>query len=69
VANKQKLELTWIGKEHRPKDVPTSIWFHGDVGNTQEAKKEQVKLNALEPFSTPKPEKPIAHIINLATVS
>jgi adenine-specific DNA-methyltransferase len=48
-------------------DVATSIWFHGDVGNTQEAKKEQVKLNTVDPFSTPKPEKLIAHILNLAT--
>lgn len=47
--------------------VPTSIWFHQDVGNTQDAKKEQIKFNAQDPFATPKPEKLLKRIFDIAT--
>lgn len=47
--------------------VPTSIWFHQDVGNTQDAKKEQIKFNELDPFATPKPEKLLQRILEIAT--
>jgi site-specific DNA-methyltransferase (adenine-specific)/adenine-specific DNA-methyltransferase len=49
--------------------VPQTIWFHQEVGNTQEAKKEVVKLipDAAEVFSTPKPTRLIQRILQIAT--
>ncbi len=49
--------------------VPPTIWSHGQVGNTQEAKKE---INALlsadtETFGTPKPEKLLLQILHIST--
>lgn len=49
--------------------VPTSIFFHQDVGNTQDARKESLKFNDKEPFSTPKPEKLLKRIAEIATHS
>lgn len=49
--------------------VPASIWFHADVGENAQAKQE-VRALALEPdevFLTPKPEKLLVQIFNLAT--
>jgi adenine-specific DNA-methyltransferase len=47
--------------------IPQSIWLHDDVGNTQEAKKEVIRLNSSNIFDTPKPERLIQRIINIAT--
>ncbi len=49
--------------------VPNTIWAHTDVGNTQEAKKEVLALIAadVEVFGTPKPEKLMKRIIEIAT--
>lgn len=47
--------------------VPQTIWFNQDVGNTQEAKKEIVRLTAQEVFTTPKPERLIQRILHIAT--
>ena len=47
--------------------VPQTIWFNQDVGNTQEAKKESVKLAIDEVFATPKPERLIQRILHIAT--
>ena len=49
--------------------VPQTIWPHQEVGNTQEAKKEVVKLlpEAAEVFSTPKPTRLIHRILEIAT--
>ena len=47
--------------------VPSTIWFHQDVGNTQEAKKEVTILNAYSPFTTPKPERLIQQLLHIAT--
>jgi hypothetical protein len=49
--------------------VPQTIWLHQEVGNTQEAKKEVVKLvpDAAEVFSTPKPTRLIQRILQIAT--
>ncbi|MFT7389036.1 MAG: adenine-specific DNA-methyltransferase [Candidatus Endobugula sp.] len=44
-------------------EVPVSILFHSDVGNTQEARKESIVFNDGEPFSTPKPERLLERII------
>lgn len=47
--------------------TPQTIWFHGNVGNNQEAKKEILQLNAEAVFDTPKPERLINRILHLAT--
>jgi adenine-specific DNA-methyltransferase len=49
--------------------VPNTIWTHTDVGNTQEAKKEVLALltEDEEVFGTPKPEKLMKRIIEIAT--
>jgi adenine-specific DNA-methyltransferase len=49
--------------------VPQSIWMHEDVGNTQEAKKEVMAVvpNDAEVFQTPKPERLLKRILDLAS--
>ncbi|WP_448480178.1 site-specific DNA-methyltransferase [Pseudoxanthomonas mexicana] len=49
--------------------VPQSIWMHDEVGHTQEAKKEVISVvpGEAEVFQTPKPERLIKRILDLAT--
>lgn len=47
--------------------IAQTIWPHTDVGNTQEAKKEVIKFNSENIFDTPKPERLIKRVIELAT--
>lgn len=47
--------------------TPQSIWFHTEVGNNQEAKKEILQIDAETVFDTPKPERLIHRILHLAT--
>lgn len=48
--------------------VPATIWPHSAAGNTQEAKKESLAISLNETvFATPKPEKLIARILEIAT--
>ena len=47
--------------------TPQSIWFHNEVGNNQEAKKEILQIDAETVFDTPKPERLIYRILHLAT--
>lgn len=49
--------------------VPASnLWLHQDVGHTDEAKKEVLKIfNGQSPFATPKPERLIKRILEIAT--
>ena len=47
--------------------VPQTLWLYEDVGHTQEAKKETVKLFGSEVFGTPKPERLIQRILHIAT--
>lgn len=47
--------------------VPQTIWMNGDVGNTQEAKKEVVSLFGAQNFMTPKPERLLTRVIHIAT--
>ena len=48
--------------------VPDSWWDHKSSGNNQEAKKEQLALfPEKEPFNTPKPERLIGRIIEIAS--
>ena len=47
--------------------TPQSIWFHNEVGNNQEAKKEILQLETESVFDTPKPERLIHRILHLST--
>ena len=51
--------------------VPQTLWFHKDVGNTQEAKKELVELvdflTSGDVFITPKPTRLIQRILQIAS--
>jgi adenine-specific DNA-methyltransferase len=51
----------------REGQVPSTIWLHQDVGNTQEARKESNIFNSKDPFATPKPERLLARIIQITT--
>lgn len=47
--------------------VPKTIWFRDEVGDNQDAKKEIAALSFESIFETPKPERLIERIIQLAT--
>jgi adenine-specific DNA-methyltransferase len=48
--------------------VPSTWWTHEDAGHNDESRKESKVLFAIEdPFSTPKPERLIQRILNIAT--
>jgi adenine-specific DNA-methyltransferase len=47
--------------------VPQTFWNYDEVGHTQLAKKENVKLFGSEVFGTPKPESLIQRILHIAT--
>lgn len=47
--------------------VAQTIWPYDEVGHTQEAKREQLALHPDNPFSTPKPERLIERILQIAT--
>lgn len=47
--------------------VPSTIWFYDDVGHNQEAKREQLAIESVSPFTTPKPERLIERILHIAT--
>jgi len=48
--------------------VPGSIWTWEEVGHNQDGNREQQKLNPDRPFSTPKPERLIQRVLEIATV-
>jgi adenine-specific DNA-methyltransferase len=47
--------------------VPQTYWPYEEVGHTQDAKKESVLLFESEPFATPKPERLMKRVIEIAT--
>ncbi|RJQ85046.1 MAG: site-specific DNA-methyltransferase [Desulfobacteraceae bacterium] len=49
--------------------VPQTIWLHGDVGNTQEAKKEILSYatGVEDVFQTPKPERLLQRILEIGS--
>jgi adenine-specific DNA-methyltransferase len=76
----RKNEIDWVeGKngwqpfvrqyaDETEKKPPSSIWHYGEVGSSATAKKEIKKLfSEIEPFATPKPERLLQRIIQIAT--
>ncbi|UQP97347.1 site-specific DNA-methyltransferase [Xanthomonas arboricola pv. juglandis] len=47
--------------------VPQTLWTFDEVGHTQDAKKEAVAFNSADVFSTPKPERLMQRILQIAT--
>ncbi len=47
--------------------APT-LWLHSDAGNTHEAREESKAANSRDPFATPKPEKLLKRVLELATL-
>ena len=47
--------------------APQTIWFFDEVGHTQDAKKEALAFNSTDVFATPKPERLMNRIIEIAT--
>lgn len=45
----------------------STLWLHGDVGHNHEARDEVKAINPDDPFDTPKPERLIKRILELAT--
>jgi adenine-specific DNA-methyltransferase len=54
--------------EHNPGLNPESLWLAAEVGTTDEAKKQLIQMFPEEPvFDTPKPERLISRILQIAT--
>ncbi len=49
--------------------VPTTIWYREDVGDNQDGKKEVKRLNEEDIFGTPKPERLLKRILEIASES
>ena len=47
--------------------APT-VWLHSDAGNNHEAREEVKAINPDDPFATPKPEKLLKRILDVATI-
>ena len=47
--------------------VPDTLWLREDSGDNQDAKREMLALNEQDVFTTPKPEKLLAKILQIAT--
>ena len=47
--------------------VCTTVWLRSEVGDNQDSKREILQFNNAEVFSTPKPERLIGRIIEVAT--
>jgi len=47
--------------------APQTLWFFEDVGHTQDAKKEALAFNSENVFATPKPERLMSRIIQIAS--
>ena len=57
----------YLNELKRSGTVPQTIWLYDEVGHTQDAKREAKALVAADPFPTPKPEKLISRILEIAT--
>lgn len=47
--------------------VPRTIWDYGEVGHTQEAKRETIALSDGDVFATPKPERLLKRILHIGS--
>jgi adenine-specific DNA-methyltransferase len=47
--------------------VPDTLWFRDEAGDNQDAKREALAFNSTDVFPTPKPEKLLSKILQIAT--
>ncbi|OWY21058.1 site-specific DNA-methyltransferase [Sphingobacteriales bacterium UPWRP_1] len=47
--------------------TPMTLWLRDEVGDNQEAKREIKEFNSINVFTTPKPERLISRVVQLAT--
>jgi len=47
--------------------VPDTLWLRADSGDNQDAKRETLALNSIDIFATPKPEKLMTKVLEIAT--
>ncbi len=47
--------------------VPDTLWLREDAGDNQDAKREMLGLNPVDVFPTPKPERLMAKVLEIAT--
>lgn len=47
--------------------VPDTLWFRDEAGDNQDAKREALAFNSADVFPTPKPEKLLSKILQIAT--
>jgi len=59
---------TFLGELKVSGPPAPTVWLHSDVGNNHEAREEVKAINPDDPFATPKPEKLLKRILDLATV-
>lgn len=57
----------FLSELKRPGRVPQTVWLHGEVSHTQEAKREAASFNTDDPFGTPKPERLLERILVIST--
>lgn len=57
----------YLQELRRSGTVPQTIWLYQEVGHTQDAKREAAALIPTDPFPTPKPEKLVSRVVELAT--
>lgn len=58
---------TFLSELKRSGTPAPTVWLHSDVGHNHEAREEVKVINMEDAFSTPKPEKLIMRILDLAT--
>lgn len=57
----------FLSEQGELKKVAQTLWLHSSVGHTQEAKKESLALFKDDPFPTPKPERLVSAVLEIAT--
>ncbi len=58
---------TFLSELVRDGPPAPTVWLQGDVGNNHEARDEVKAFNPYDPFSTPKPERLLQRVLDLAT--
>jgi adenine-specific DNA-methyltransferase len=48
--------------------VPATVWMHDEAGHNHEARDEAKRFNPNDPFGTPKPERLLRRILDIASV-
>lgn len=64
---KDKPRLKTFLKEVGEGLVPDTLWLRQDAGDNQDAKREAMALNPTNTFTTPKPERLLSRIVEIAT--